>query len=174
MSKNGRIVLAASFVVIGMFAFAYAAFPLYRLFCEKTGYGGAVRQATLGTLEKGQREMTVRFDSEIEPGLQWDFAPKQPEIKLRPGEPVTVYFTARNNGNKASTGMATFNVTPLKAAKYFNKVQCFCFNQQTLAPHQYVEMPVTFYIDSAIEGDKDNDDVETMTLSYTFYTASGK
>lgn len=169
MVSNGRIVWSAVGIVLGMVCLTYASFPLYRLFCQVTGYGGTIKRVASSPSTLGKTSMVVRLNADIDPHLKWEFYPEQKQITLRVGEQVRMNFIVVNHDKTTSEGMATFNVTPLKAAKYFNKIQCFCFNQQKLKPGQKEELPVTFFIDPAIEKDKDVSDVTTMTLSYTFY-----
>jgi len=143
--------------------------PLYRLFCAATGYGGATRRAdSVSTLE-ADRMVTVRFSTDHAPDLPWLFVPKQGEVTVRLGEPKLVYFIAQNNSDEPIVAHATFNVTPEKAGEYFYKVQCFCFDEERLQPHERVEMPVQFYVDTEMSQDRNADDVQVITLAYTFF-----
>ena len=170
---NGAIVAICCSFVIGMVGMAYAAVPLYEMFCKVTGYGGTtqrVEQASDVILDK---TIKVRFDANTGPGLAWTFTPVQREIKVRIGETVQVLYKARNNGSTASTGQATFNVTPQAAGAYFNKVQCFCFTETTLKPGEEMEMPVVFFVDPEIVEPVETKDIHTITLSYTFFPLEG-
>ncbi len=152
-----------------MFGLAYASFPLYKLFCQITGYGGTPQIAADFSEYVGDRIIKVRFNADVAPNLPWIFKPLQKEIEVKVGENKMAFFMAENKSDRPIKGMATYNVTPDKAGYYFNKVQCFCFDEQILQPYEKVEMPVSFYIDPEIEGDIDADDVKTVTLSYTFF-----
>ncbi len=167
--KNTRTGWTVAAIVIGMFAMAYASFPLYNLFCKVTGFGGTTQVAFEGSATKGMRQYTVQFDSNVENGLAWKFKPEQRQITVRSGDNTLVFFSAENEAEEPSTGTATFNVTPDKVGVYFNKVQCFCFTNQILEPHQKIDMPVSFFIDPAIENDPTMRDVTTITLSYSFF-----
>jgi cytochrome c oxidase assembly protein subunit 11 len=167
--RNRRVVVLLSTVVVGMVALTFAAVPLYRLFCQVTGYGGTTQVAQVLPEEVGERIVKVRFNADVDAHLPWAFAPAQVEVALHVGEVGMAFYRARNLTGKAITGAAVFNVTPLKAGQYFNKVQCFCFDEQRLEPGQSVDMPVTFFVDPAIDDDPNLDDVRTITLSYTFF-----
>jgi cytochrome c oxidase assembly protein subunit 11 len=171
--QRNRLVFAGlAVLVLGMNGFAYATVPAYRAFCQKFGFAGTPLVAALAPPAGdvlADREITVRFNSDIEPALNWRFKPAQRSITLNVGATGLAYFEARNRHGEAVTGTATFNVTPLKAAPYFVKIECFCFTEQTLAPGQSAQMPVTFFVDPDIARDADLDDVTTITLSYTFF-----
>lgn len=152
---------------------AFAAVPLYQLFCQVTGYGGTTQRAEQVGDEVIDRFVTVRFDSNIASDLAWDFRPVQDRVRVQIGEPAQVYYTATNNSDRPTTGMATFNVAPAVAGSYFMKVECFCFTEQTLQPGESVEMPILFYVDPSIADDTTLDYVDMITLSYTFYASSG-
>ena len=154
---------------MAMLGLSFAAVPLYRLFCATTGFGGTPRVASAAPLEKGQRALTVRFDANVAPGLSWSFAPETAQIKLRTGEMTTVYYRASNGSGRATTARAVFNVSPDSAGAYFNKLACFCFDEQRLGPSETREMPVLFYLDPSLEKDPAMDGVQTITLSYTFF-----
>ncbi len=149
------------------------AVPLYRLFCQVTGFGGTTQRAASGAapVRVLDRMVRVRFDATVDPNLAWRFRPLVPHMDLRIGERATVSFEAENLADEPITGRAVFNVTPFKAGPYFVKTQCFCFTEQTLQPHQRVEMPVIFYVDPELADDRDLDDVTEITLSYTFFKA---
>ena len=167
--KNARTGLLLSALVVAMVGVSFAAVPLYRLFCQVTGYGGTTQQAESLPAETSDRVMVVRFNADTDRRLPWSFRPVQKEVSLRLGESGLAYYRARNDAARAITGMAVFNVSPQKAGVYFNKIQCFCFDQQRLEPGQEMDMAVTFFVDPAIEADPNLDDVKTITLSYTFF-----
>ena len=166
--RNTRVALALAALVATMIGAAYAAVPLYALFCQLTGFGGTTQVATGNPKGVIAREMTVRFDSNIDANLPWDVRPAAP-AKAQIGTVETVTFIATNRSHKAMTGQATFNVTPDQAGIYFNKIECFCFTEQTLQPGETVEMPVTFFVDPDIDRNGDLDTIREITLSYTFY-----
>lgn len=157
---------------LAMLGLGYASVPLYRLFCQATGFGGTtmrVSEAQAAEIKTADARISVRFDSNVERTMPWNFAPSQITQELRIGERKMAFYTAENRSDRAVTGMATFNVEPELAGKYFNKIQCFCFNQQTLAAGQKVEMPVIYFVDPAILSDPETKDIEQITLSYTFH-----
>jgi cytochrome c oxidase assembly protein subunit 11 len=156
-------------VVVGMGGAAYAAVPAYRLFCQVTGFGGTTRRAHTVPTTISDRVIKVQFDANTDPALPWRFRPKQREIALKIGEEGLVFYEAENLGNTPVMGQAGFNVSPAKAGRYFNKIQCFCFNEQVLAAGQRANMPVIFFVDPEMLDDPNMDDVMTITLSYTFF-----
>ena len=158
-------------VVVGMVGLSYAAVPLYRLFCQATGYGGTTQVAEVAPGQVSKRTMTVRFNADIAPDLAWSFRPAQREVAVRIGEEGLAFYDAVNESEEAVTGTAVFNVTPLKAGPYFSKIDCFCFTEQVLAPGERATMAVSFFIDPDILDDPNMFDLETITLSYTFYRA---
>ncbi len=169
-SRNARTAAVLSAVVVGMIGLSFASVPLYRIFCQVTGFGGTTQVAeALPDAPASARVIEVRFNADVDPDLPWSFQPVQRSVSLRVGEPGLAYFRARNLGDRAFVGSATFNVTPLKTGEYFTKVQCFCFEEQRLEPGEDVDMPVSFYIDPEILEDRNVDEVKTITLSYTFY-----
>ena len=170
-SRIGITAAACAVFVVGMVGMSFAAVPLYRVFCQVTGFGGTPQRAEAAPEGTIDREVTVRFDANIGNGLGWSFRPMERQIKLRVGEVAEVRFLVENRGSETSTGTATFNVTPDATGAYFNKLACFCFSEQTLKPGERVEMPVQFFVDPAIAGDKDLNYVDAITLSYTFYPA---
>jgi cytochrome c oxidase assembly protein subunit 11 len=159
--------------VAGMVGASFAAVPLYRIFCQVTGYGGTIRQATAAPTELGDRVVTVRFDANIANDLGWSFRPLQRQVKIRLGEVGQVSFLAENRTSHTETGRAVFNVAPDAVGAYFNKIACFCFTDQTLAPGQSTELGVTFFVDPAYAKDRDLETTNTITLSYTFFPAKG-
>ncbi len=173
MANNKKTAISVVYIVLGMFFLAFASFPLYNLFCKATGYGGTPK-VSLGQESKmlGNRVVKIEFNADLAPGLDWKFEPLQRSVEVRVGENKQVYYSSENLTNNEEVGMATFNVLPEKAAMYFNKVQCFCFNQQTLKPHEKIKMPVVFFVDPKFESDPEMADVKTITLSYTFFKAN--
>ncbi len=167
---NARVALGATAVVVAMIGLAYASAPLYRLFCQVTGFGGTTQRAERAPESAGERVMSVRFDATLASrDLPWRFQPLQRAVEVKVGEERVIHYRATNIGNFPSTGMATFNVTPLKAGIYFQKIQCFCFSEQTLAPGESRDMAVSFFVDPDIVKDRRLDDVEEITLSYSFF-----
>jgi cytochrome c oxidase assembly protein subunit 11 len=175
--NNLRVGLLAFAGACAMLALGYASVPLYRLFCQVTGFGGTTMTATEGEaaraamLATGQT-ISVRFDASTANDMPWTFRPSQATDTVTIGERDIATYVARNNTSRPITGMATYNVTPEKAGKYFNKIQCFCFTEQTLAPGQEVTMPVLYYVDPAMLEDPNMKGVEQITLSYTFHRTS--
>ncbi len=166
---NTSLALGIVAIVVGMVCLAYASVPLYDLFCRVTGFGGTTQVAKEAPKQIYDREITIRFNADISPDLPWEFYPEQKQLKLRVGERKLAFFHAKNTTNEATKGTAIYNVTPNKAGIYFQKIQCFCFENQTLKPNESMEMPVSFFIDPAIMTDKKMDDITTITLSYTFF-----
>jgi cytochrome c oxidase assembly protein subunit 11 len=169
LGRNRRIVALCLAVVATMMASAYAAVPLYRLFCEVTGYGGATQRALAAPERAIPRIMTVEFDANTGAGLPWSFRPAQRRLRVKVGEQAIAYYRVVNHSVAAVTGSAVFNVTPGHAGRYFSKIECFCFVEQTLKPGERVDMPVVFFIDPSIAADKNLEKLDTVTLSYTFY-----
>lgn len=168
--RHIRTALLAGGVAIGMVGLAYAAVPLYRIFCQVTGFGGTTQRVdTIATAPVAGRTIKVRFDGNVRGNLPWQFAPAQGPMEIRIGEQNMAFYKASSRFTSPTTGSATFNVTPAAAGKYFAKIQCFCFNEQTLQPSQSVEMPVVFYVDPAILDDPDARDIDEITLSYSFF-----
>lgn len=174
--KNARMALSVFVVVALMVGMSFASVPLYNLFCRVTGWGGTTQiAATLPPEDQiVEREITVRFDTNIAPDMPLEFVPEQREVKVKIGARGFINFIATNTDSENVTGTALFNVTPLKAGKYFHKVQCFCFDEQTFAGGQSVNMPVMFYVDPKLHEDDYMNDVSTITLSYTFYKSESK
>jgi cytochrome c oxidase assembly protein subunit 11 len=169
---NRRVAFAVGGVVVGMVALAFASAPLYRLFCQVTGYGGTTQRAVSAPSEIGTRIVTIRFNADVaSQDLSWEFRPVQSELRTVVGEEHLAFYRAHNVGTVASVGVATFNVTPHKAGPYFQKIACFCFTDQELKPGESMDMPVSFFVDPAIEKDPNLRDVTTITLSYTFFRA---
>ena len=172
--KNIRTGLTVLGVVVFMVALSFASVPLYRLFCQVTGFGGTTQKSAALPQTVLDRRITIHFNADVGRDMPWDFKPEQRSITVRLGERGLAAYHARNRLKTPVTGMAMYNVTPDKAGKYFNKVQCFCFDEQTLAPGQDISMPVMFYVDPALDADPNMRDVQTITLSYTFYRAGTK
>lgn len=168
--RNRRLMAVLLGVVALMVGGSYAAVPLYRIFCQVTGFGGTTNVAEGPSEAVSDRVVHVRFDATVN-GVPWAFQPAQREVSTHVGQNTLAFYRAENQSGQPVTGTATFNVTPLKAGQYFSKIDCFCFTEQRLEPGQSVEMPVLFFIDPAIEKDRNMDDVKTITLSYTFYPA---
>ncbi len=171
MTPIARTGILAGVLAFGMVGVGYAAVPLYRLFCQVTGFGGTT-QMRVGASAPGAvagKTMVIRFDANHVPSLPWRFSPEVARETVAIGARDIAFYTAKNLSDKPVTGMASFNVTPNQAGQYFSKIQCFCFNEQTLQPGQEVRMPVTFYVDPAIMKDPAARDIEEITLSYTFY-----
>jgi len=168
-SGNARLAFGLVAVVAVMVGLSFAAVPLYRIFCAKTGWAGTPQRATAIPNSVAPETVTVRFDANVTPGLPWSFEPVQPELTLHVGDNKLAFFRAVNRSQETVTGSAVFNVSPDIMGQYFTKVQCFCFTEQTLKPGESVEMPVSFFIDPAILNDRDAKTVRDMTLSYTFY-----
>ena len=171
--RNARTGVVLTGIVAGMIGLSFASVPLYRLFCQVTGYGGTTQVAEAAPGAVAERVIKVRFNADTAPGLPWYFKPVQREIALKVGESGLAYYRARNLAAVAVTGTSTFNVTPLKAGQYFSKVQCFCFTEQRLEAGQELDMAVSFFVDPEILSDRNLDDVKTITLSYTFFRAPG-
>eukprot|EP00240_Pyramimonas_obovata_P006426 CAMPEP_0118930578 /NCGR_PEP_ID=MMETSP1169-20130426/7214_1 /TAXON_ID=36882 /ORGANISM="Pyramimonas obovata, Strain CCMP722" /LENGTH=306 /DNA_ID=CAMNT_0006872955 /DNA_START=409 /DNA_END=1327 /DNA_ORIENTATION=+ len=180
-SSNAAYYLFA--LVIGMVGLTYASVPLYRMFCQATGYGGTTRRVKsveeklLDAEEMDEasasivanRQLKITFNSDVSDGMQWKFSPCQREVRCVPGQTVLAFFRAQNLSDAAITGVSTYNVTPMKAGPYFNKIQCFCFEEQRLQAGEEVDMPVFFYVDPEFALDPKMKGVDTLTLSYTFF-----
>ncbi|NKQ87278.1 cytochrome c oxidase assembly protein [Rhizobium ruizarguesonis] len=171
--NNGAVVMMCLSFVFGMGAMSYAAVPLYRIFCQVTGYNGTTQRVDQVSSVVLDRTMRVTFDANVAPGLQWEFKAVQREVNPKIGETIQVNFTAENRSNETQRGQAVFNVTPGEAGVYFNKVQCFCFTETDLKPGEKLDMPVVFYIDPEIVKAVESKDIHTVTLSYTFYPKEG-
>lgn len=157
-------------IVLGMLMLTYAAVPFYNLFCKVTGFGGTTGRTAEAPGRVAAREITVRFNADTDPRLPWKFVPLERAVRMHVGENRLVAFTATNESNRETRGTATYNVTPHLAGRYFQKIQCFCFEEQRLKPGETVTMPVSFFIDPAILDDKDLAGLTNITLSYTFFS----
>eukprot|EP00158_Paraphelidium_tribonemae_P000885 Partr_v1_DN23604_c0_g1_i2_m18958 putative cytochrome c oxidase assembly len=172
-------VLYVSSIFIATVGLTYAAVPLYRLVCQATGWSGTVRTDTAYldpskmVAKRDARRLKIEFNSDTSAGMLWDFRPQQREVYVHPGETSLVFYTATNPTERDIVGVSTYNVVPFKAGAYFNKIQCFCFEEQKLKAGESVDMPVYFYIDPDFLNDPSMDDVRDITLSYTFFPAKG-
>jgi cytochrome c oxidase assembly protein subunit 11 len=170
LTRDAAVAAICGFVVVLMVGASYAAVPFYDWFCRTTGFNGTTQVATSApSAAPLARKIAVRFDSNVAPGLPWKFAPEQTEIEVKIGEVVTVFYTVTNQSARTTTGQAAYNVAPLTVGAYFQKINCFCFTEQTMAPGERREMPVVFYVDPSIVSDSDNNGLNSITLSYTFY-----
>jgi cytochrome c oxidase assembly protein subunit 11 len=170
LGRDAVVAALCGLVVVLMVGASYAAVPFYNWFCRATGFNGTTQVATSApSAAPLERKIAVRFDSNVAPGLPWKFVPEQTEIEVRIGQVVTVYYTVTNQSARTTAGQAAYNVAPLTVGSYFEKINCFCFTEQTMAPGEKREMPVVFYVDPSILQDSDNEGLNTITLSYTFY-----
>jgi cytochrome c oxidase assembly protein subunit 11 len=170
LGRDAAVAALCGFVVVLMVGASYAAVPFYNWFCRATGFNGTTQVATSAPASAPlARKVAVRFDSNVAPGLPWKFEPEQTEIEVQIGQVVTVFYTVTNQAARTTTGQAAYNVAPLTVGAYFQKINCFCFTEQTMAAGEKREMPVVFYVDPALVEDHDNDGLNTITLSYTFY-----
>ena len=167
--RDLAVAAACGIFVALMVGAAYAAVPLYDWFCRATGFGGRPQISSLAPAGVLDRKITVRFDANIGPGLPWRFAPEVNAIDLRIGEVATVYYDVVNESARVTEGQAGYNVAPPTVGAYFTKINCFCFTQQRLGPGEKRQMAVVFYVDPSLAKDSENDDLNTITLSYTFY-----
>jgi len=158
-------------IIVGMISLSYAAVPLYDLFCRTTGFGGTpvAKKDIINNETINSIDIKMQFNSDVAGGLEWKFLPVERQKIVKTGNNTLVFYKAKNLSNNKITGVATFNVTPLKIGKYFSKIDCFCFEEQTLESGEEVEMPVSFYIDPEIANDSNTKEVKTITLSYTFF-----
>jgi cytochrome c oxidase assembly protein subunit 11 len=170
LGRDATVAASCGLLVALMVAASYAAVPFYNWFCRATGFNGTTQVATSApSAAPLTRKIAVRFDANVAPGLPWKFEPEQTEINVRIGQVVTVFYTVTNQSARTTVGQAAYNVAPLTVGAYFQKINCFCFTEQTFAPGEKREMPVVFYVDPALVAEPDNDGLNTITLSYTFY-----
>ena len=169
--RNGTTVMLLAAVVCGMVGLSFASVPLYRMFCQATGFGGTTQRALAAPRAVAGAVVTVRFDAATSPELGWEFRPLETLVKVHPGEQREVFFRATNRSSETVTGSATYNVTPTKTGIYFDKLQCFCFNAQELGPGESRDMGVVFFVDPDLLTDPGTSDVRTITLSYTMFRA---
>jgi len=170
--RNRKVAMRALGVALGMLGLGYASVPLYRIFCQVTGFGGTTQRASETDADRvrvAARTISVRFDGNVERGLAWRFGPRQVTQSMKIGDRKLALYHAKNLTGRPITGVASFNVEPEAAGRYFNKIHCFCFDRQTLQPGQDVDMPVQYYVDPAILDDPEARDIEQITLSYTFH-----
>jgi cytochrome c oxidase assembly protein subunit 11 len=173
--SNGRVAAGLGGLVAVMIGLSFAAVPLYRWICQVTGFGGTTMRADKAPGQVGERVVNVRFNADVASnGLPWRFEAVERQVSLRVGEERLVFYRATNTGDVPVVGTATYNVTPHKAAPYFNKIACFCFVEQELKPGESMDMPVSFFVDPAIADDPKLRDVTTITLSYTFFRADAQ
>jgi cytochrome c oxidase assembly protein subunit 11 len=172
--RHGVLALSLAGLVAAMVGLSFAAVPLYRIFCQATGYNGTPQRADKGADHVLDRTITIRFDGNVDPALPWSFAPVQRTMDVKIGETALAFFKATNKADVPVTGSAVFNVSPEQAGLYFTKIQCFCFTKQTLAAGKSAEMPVTFFVDPKIVDDEDTKNIAEITLSYTFYRTDAK
>lgn len=168
-----RTVVACGAIVVGMVGLAYASVPLYDLFCKVTGFDGTPSIASDNASKALDRAIAVRFDANVAPGLNWRFAPEQPEVTVKLGETTTVFYKVTNTGDQPTTGIATYNVQPDLAGTYFTKLECFCFTEQTIKPGETLESAVVFYVDPRLVTDSDIKNLSSVTLSYTYFPSKG-
>ena len=168
-TRNRRTAGIAAGVAAAMLGLAYASVPLYSLLCQVTGLGGTVQRAAEAPASPSAQVLTIRFDANTAPSLAWNFHAAQPSMTVKAGEQAMVHYRAANTSGRTLTGTAVFNVTPESAGVYFNKIECFCFTEQTLEPGESADLPVSFFVDPAIADDADTRAIREITLSYTFY-----
>jgi cytochrome c oxidase assembly protein subunit 11 len=169
-ARNARLALVCLAIFATMVGVAFAAVPLYRVFCQATGFNGTVRRTATAPTTIAAGVVTVAFDTNVR-GLAWQFTPNVPSQQVRPGATNLAYFKVTNTSDQPLTGRAVYNVTPESAGAYFSKLECFCFKNQTLAPHQTAEFPVVYYVDPRFGQNDDTRGIQQITLSYTFYPA---
>ena len=167
-AQNKKVIFIITFVGMLMLSLSYAAVPLYDIFCRVTGFGGTTQIASSAPGSSGNPNINIRFESNITDSLNWDFYSKTKTVKIPMGEEKTIYYFAKNLSDEPIVGTATFNVTPAKAGQYFMKIDCFCFVEQLLNPGESMNMPVTFFIDPDLYKDENVQEVNEITLSYTF------
>ncbi len=171
-ARHGAVAAVCVAMVLSMGALSFAAVPLYKMFCQVTGFGGTTQRVEKPSDGVIDRMITVRFDANVSPSLPWKFEPVQRTVQAKIGENVLAFYTATNTSDRVIKGTAAFNVSPDPAGKHFNKIECFCFKEQTLQPGETVEMPLSFYVDPKLVADRDASWVQEITLSYTFYPSA--
>src|SRR5256714_5063900 len=170
LRRDALVAAVCGFVVVLMVGASYAAVPFYNWFCRATGFNGTTQVATSAPSDAPlARKSAVRFDANVGPGLPWKFEPEQNEVEVKIGEVVTIFYSVTNQAARTTAGQAAYNVTPLTVGAYFQKINCFCFTEQTMAPGEKRDMPVVFYVEPALATDSENDSLNSITLSYTFY-----
>ncbi len=173
-AKNLKVALLFAGLAVSMIGLAYASVPLYQLFCQVTGFGGTTQRAFTAPTNVKDTTITIRFDANVSSELNWSFTPTQQTQTVKLGEMVLAFYQATNASKESVTGTAVFNVSPPEAGVFFNKIECFCFTEQTLKPGEKVELPVSYFVDPAILDDPDSKQVREITLSYTFYPAENQ
>jgi cytochrome c oxidase assembly protein subunit 11 len=169
VTRHRAIAAVCAVVAASMIGLSFAAVPLYRIYCQVTGYAGTTQRAEKSSDVVLDRKVTVRFDANVASDLPWSFEPEQRKLDVKIGESTLAYYKATNNSDHAITGQAVFNVAPDSVGAYFNKIQCFCFTEQRLEPGESVDMAVMFYVDQQFTKDEDTKDLSELTLSYTVY-----
>jgi cytochrome c oxidase assembly protein subunit 11 len=167
--RHLTVAAAAGMLALLTLGASFAAVPFYTWFCKTTGYGGTTQEAVSAPVHEIARTFEIRFDANLSPGLPWRFHPEQPTITVRGGEVATVNYVIENTSDRPTAGMAIYNVAPDVAGSYFDKIACFCFSEQKLAPHEIAVVPVTFFVDPEVDADRDARSLTSITLSYTFY-----
>ncbi len=173
-SRHRSLAISLAMIVVGMAMLSYAAVPLYRIFCQVTGFGGTTQQSAAAPGTVLDRVITVDFNADTDMNLPWKFRPLQKTLDIQVGAQMLAAYEAVNTSSRPVTAMATYNVTPFEAGQYFHKIACFCFDEQTLQPGQRVNMPISFYIDPALDEDPYLKGVKNITLSYTFFNQSSR
>ena len=173
-NQHRKVAIRAASIAVVMLGMAYAAVPLYQIFCQVTGFAGTTQRAMAAPDQVLDRKITIRFDSNVSNGLVWKFGPIERTVDVKIGENKLAFYRASNPSDQPVTGTASFNVAPEAAGRYFNKIECFCFTEQTLKPGESVEMPVSFFVDPEIVNDSDARHITQITLSYTFYPVEEK
>lgn len=170
VKANKNLAISIAILLLSMLILSFASIPLYNLFCKATGFGGTTqREDGFSRTEKGSRRIVVEFDSNVDKKLPWHFVPKQRRIQIVTGETALIFYESENLASNDIIGTSVYNVTPDKAGKYFVKIHCFCFEEQLLKAGEKMLMPVSFYLDPQLEKDPEMDDVDTITLSYSFF-----
>ncbi len=171
---NRRIGAIVGLSALAMIGAAYAAVPLYAAFCKATGFAGTTQVAERVSGVKGQRTLTVRFDANVAPGLDWSFEPEVDSVRLRTGATATVFFRVHNRQARETAAVAVYNVTPEVSGAWFDKISCFCFSEQHLGPNESADLPVVFFLDPRLEQDRTMDKVDAITLSYTLFAPASE
>lgn len=171
-AKNRRVLIIVALTVLGMVGVTFAAVPLYRLFCQVTGYNGTTMLADKAPDTIIDRTVTIRFNTDVSPEIAWRFKPEKAQLKTKIGAQNLISYNTKNVGDRTLVGTAIYNVTPAKVGKYFHKIECFCFQEQALTAGEEMQMPVVFFVSPEFASDPHMDDVDTITLSYTFFKAN--
>lgn len=171
-ARNRRVGVIVALAAVAMVGASYAAVPLYAAFCKATGFAGTTQVAKANSGVRGDRTISVRFDANVAPGLDWTFEPELPSVTLRTGATATVFFRVHNREARETSAVAVYNVTPEVSGAWFDKISCFCFSEQKLGPNETAELPVVFFLDPRLEKDHTMDAVDAITLSYTLFAPS--